>query len=60
METLEKRRDQLCEYVDNISNVQLLENYLHYFYESTEYLWDYRSDSKSYLAVFQVLIAGIY
>jgi len=41
VETLEKRRDQLCEYVDNISNVQLLENYLHYFYESTEYLWDY-------------------
>ena len=38
---LEKRRDELCEYVDNVSNVQLLENYLHYFYESTDYLWDY-------------------
>lgn len=38
---LEKRRDQLCDYIKNVSNLQLLENYLHYFYDSTEYLWDY-------------------
>ncbi len=38
---LEKRRDELCEYITNVSNLQLLENYLHYFYEETEYLWDY-------------------
>ena len=41
VENLEKRRDQLCEYIDHVSNVQLLENYLHYFYDETEYLWDY-------------------
>ncbi len=38
---LEKRRDELCEYIQNVSNLQLLENYLHYFYQTTEYLWDY-------------------
>lgn len=41
VDNLEKRRDELCEYVDNATNIQLLENYLHYFYDSTEYLWDY-------------------
>ena len=41
---LEKRRDELCEYIRNVSNLQLLENYLHYFYEETEYLWDYMED----------------
>lgn len=40
-EHLEKRRDELCEYIRNVSNLQLLENYLHYFYDDTEYLWDY-------------------
>lgn len=40
-ENLTKRRDELCEYIRNVSNLQLLENYLHYFYEKTEYLWDY-------------------
>jgi len=40
-ENLEKRRDELCEYIRNVSNLQLLENYLHYFYDETEYLWDY-------------------
>lgn len=38
---LETRRDELCEYIRNVSNLQLLENYLHYFYDDTEYLWDY-------------------
>lgn len=40
-EHLEKRRDELCEFITNVSNLQLLENYLHYFYDETEYLWDY-------------------
>ncbi len=40
-ENLTKRRDELCEYITNVSNLQLLENYLHYFYDDTEYLWDY-------------------
>ena len=42
-ENLERRRDELCEYIRNTSNIQLLENYLHYFYQETEYLWDYMS-----------------
>lgn len=41
VDALVKRRDQLCEYINDVSNLQLLENYLHYFYDETEYLWDY-------------------
>lgn len=40
-DNLQKRRDELCEYITHVSNTQLLENYLHYFYSETEYLWDY-------------------
>ncbi|MCI8609382.1 MAG: transcription-repair coupling factor [Firmicutes bacterium] len=40
-EKLRKRRDELCEYIQQSVNMQLLENYLHYFYDKTEYLWDY-------------------
>src|SRR5665648_1020283 len=36
-----KRRDQLVEFAENTTNLQLLENYLHYFYDELEYLWDY-------------------
>jgi transcription-repair coupling factor (superfamily II helicase) len=43
-ENLERRRDELCEYIRNTSNIQLLENYLHYFYQDTEYLWEYMSE----------------
>ncbi len=43
-EKLRQRRDQLCEYIEQTANVQLLENYIHYFYDETEYLWDYMSD----------------
>jgi transcription-repair coupling factor (superfamily II helicase) len=38
---LMKRRDQLVEFAENTTNLQLLENYLHYFYDELEYLWDY-------------------
>lgn len=41
---LEKTRDELCEYIKNVSNVQLLEKYIHYFYKDTEYIWDYMTD----------------
>lgn len=34
-------KEQLCEYIENISNLQFLENYIHYFHENTEHLWDY-------------------
>lgn len=43
-DNLQKRRDELCEYITHVSNTQLLENYLHYFYSETEYLWDYMKD----------------
>lgn len=41
IEQLEKRKNELLEYVENNTNIQLLENYIHYFYEETVYLWDY-------------------
>ena len=43
-ENLRKRAEALCEYITNVSNVQLLDNYIHYFYESSEFLWDYMDD----------------
>ena len=38
---LMKRRDQLTEFAENATNLQLLENYLHYFYDQLDHLWDY-------------------
>ena len=38
-----QRKGQLLEFIENTANVQLLENYIHYFYDDTEYLWDYMS-----------------
>ena len=32
---------QICEYIENVSNLQLLESYVHYFYDETEFVWDY-------------------
>lgn len=40
-ENLERRRNQLIDYAENCMNLQHLENFLHYFYEDTEYIWDY-------------------
>lgn len=61
-EGAKKLRDlkgQLCEYVDNMSNLQLFENYIHYFYEKTEYIWDYMSSGRVMIddpeRVFEVL-----
>lgn len=41
---LRERRDQLVEFAENCMNLQQLENYLYYFYDETEYLWDYMND----------------
>ncbi|MBQ6401874.1 MAG: transcription-repair coupling factor [Firmicutes bacterium] len=41
---LARRRDQLLEYLDQGINLQYLENFPGYFYEETEYLWDYLQD----------------
>lgn len=38
---LQKRRDQLIEFAENCMNLQQMENYLYYFYDETEYIWDY-------------------
>ncbi|MBQ9180456.1 MAG: transcription-repair coupling factor, partial [Firmicutes bacterium] len=38
---LPARRDQLLESIDTLTNIQHLENYMDYFYEETEYIWDY-------------------
>ncbi len=46
---VEKRRDELLEYIDTQANLQLLENYIHYFYEETEYLWDYLEEGCVYI-----------
>ncbi|MEG2323905.1 MAG: transcription-repair coupling factor [Anaerovoracaceae bacterium] len=43
-ENLKERRDQLVEFAENAMNLQHLENYLYYFYEETEYIWDYMKD----------------
>ena len=48
-DNLEKRKDELCEYIRSMSNLQLLENYLHYFYEEPEYIWDYMEGGRIFV-----------
>lgn len=43
---IRKTGEELCEYIEQISNLQFLENYIPYFYEKTEYLWDYMEDGQ--------------
>ncbi len=43
---IRKTCDELCEYIEQVSNIQLLENYIGYFYDDTEYLWDYMTGGK--------------
>lgn len=38
---LRQRRDQLLEYAEEGINLQYLEGFPHYFYEETDFLWDY-------------------
>lgn len=40
-EKLRETAGEICEYIENVSNMQFLENYIHYFYDETEHLWDY-------------------
>lgn len=42
--SLIKTRDELVEYIIQVENLQLMENYIHYFYEETEHIWDYMED----------------
>lgn len=36
-----QRKGQLVEFIESATNIQLLENYIHYFYDDVMYLWDY-------------------
>ena len=38
---LRQRRDQLIEYADGMINLQYMEKFLGYFYDSTAYIWDF-------------------
>ena len=44
VKALAKRRDTLLSYIEDMTNIQLLENYVRYFYDEPEYLWDYMQD----------------
>ncbi len=43
-ENLEMRKRQLAEFVENGVNLQQMEHYLQYFYDVTEYIWDYMEE----------------
>ncbi len=45
-ESLEKTLGIITEHIEKISNMQMLENYLHYFYDDMQYLWDYMTDAQ--------------
>lgn len=36
---LSELAEQICEYIENVSDLKYLENYIHYFYDRTEFLW---------------------
>lgn len=46
---LESRRDELCEYIEGQVNIELLSNYMRYFYDEIEYLWDYMEAGTVYI-----------
>jgi len=41
IDQLEVKKNQLVEFLSNSMNIQYMENYISYFYDDTEYLWDY-------------------
>ncbi|NLP30739.1 MAG: transcription-repair coupling factor [Clostridiales bacterium] len=43
-ERLKDRMGRVLEYIETRTNIQLLENYIHYFYERPERVWDYMKD----------------
>ncbi|MGI6178125.1 MAG: transcription-repair coupling factor [Eubacterium sp.] len=44
VEKLAERRDELIDYLENVSETALFENYIQYFYDKTAYIWDYMKD----------------
>lgn len=50
VEKLNERKLELVEQLKSMLNVDLMENYLHYFYREQTYLWDYlRDDSEIFI-----------
>ena len=41
IEHLRERKELILEYLSSSINIQYLENYINYFYDKPEYLWDY-------------------
>lgn len=44
-ERLLERQERILECIETRTNIQLLENYIHYFYEDPDFLWDYLNAS---------------
>lgn len=42
--SLSERRDQLLDSIETMTNIQQLENYMDYFYEEPEFIWDYMEE----------------
>lgn len=42
---LTEKKNELIEYISEFDNDSVLENYVHYFYPETEYIWDYMGDA---------------
>ncbi|MDO4869445.1 MAG: transcription-repair coupling factor [Bacillota bacterium] len=38
---LRQRRDQLMEFAEGMVNIQYMEKFINYFYDETQYLWEY-------------------
>ncbi len=41
LHNLKERREQMLEYTEDMVNLQYLEKFIDYFYDETEYIWDY-------------------
>ena len=43
--SLTEKKNELIEYISEFDNDSVLENYVHYFYPETEYIWNYMRDA---------------
>lgn len=43
--SLTEKKNELIEYISEFDNDSVLENYVHYFYPKTEYIWNYMRDA---------------
>lgn len=49
VDRLKKRRAELLEFLQLGTNMQSMENYLHYFFEEKTFLWDYMKEGSIYI-----------